>query len=199
MGANCSSATKEPAGKDAWVDPVKAMPVPTLTSTVYEGLSVVSPKTAQNFAEHTWSMPHECIRHELIRIDKMVDCMSGSGASVKAFLNYFEKYVAIYLHGHHTAEDNVMFKAVSEKIELPSFISGDHSALDNVKTIAVIEACKGNDFPKVKEYFSSFVEMRRGRAGTPRLSWPLLAHNPQLRSAHASAHRRNAQMPTAAA
>lgn len=77
-------------GKASWQDPVIALPVGTLTSEVFTDIASVFPPGPTTFANYGWSIPHEGIRHELLRIEKAVGMMSGSDASFAAFLEYFE-------------------------------------------------------------------------------------------------------------
>lgn len=55
-----------------------------------------------------------------------------------------------YLEMHHSAEDEVLFPAAAEKVEMPASIAVDHDALDHAKMVAIESACKNKDLAALK-------------------------------------------------
>ena len=133
-----------------FADPVASLSAPSLTSSVFTRVDLVFPPGPKTFANYGWSIPHEAIRHEMMRIEYATSRMSGSDASFGKFREYFDSYVAFYLEFHHSAEDEVLFVAVAEKVALPPSIAVDHEALDHAKIDAVRKACDAKDLAQLQ-------------------------------------------------
>jgi len=124
--------------KGVFVDPISKLAPGTLTSSVW-----TEPfQMPKDFGKNMWATPHECIRHEMLRLKAVLKVFKPSPESFAKFSDYFEKYVAILLKFHHSAEDNVFFPAAAVKVEIPKHIAEEHGPLDNEIVNKVRDALK---------------------------------------------------------
>lgn len=138
-------------------DPVQKLPARSLTSEVISDASSAFPLTETSFANYNWSLPHEALRHECMRLEHAADSMSGSATSFARFREYFETYVQTLMERHHAVEESVLAHyLVAQKVAVPSELADDHAAL-KAACHAIKMACQSNDLPLLKVAVSCFV------------------------------------------
>jgi hemerythrin-like domain-containing protein len=139
-------------------DPVRELPTPHLTSPV---IAKAFPPTDDNFANYNWSIAHEALRHECMRLERAADAMSGSESSFESFREYFETYVVPFLERHHAVEDAVLaHHAIANKVSVPSTYADDHRALKGACT-AVEMACRSKDLGLLRVAVRGFADFLR--------------------------------------